>query len=226
MLSSHYPINQGTIDRTPSSTASSSFFRRTMRASDHYGEDSHDSASDQDELVGSTDMDDDDLSDTEEIQFTYCNNNSSGNIHPGDSSQDNELCPGPNDCCCASSNDNNNKNHALDNPESASDPNTTPCERHSTSRLRIHLCCWASAVAVSAFALLIWCPLYLQQLSDTSTALFDRPLNAYGALLSVLMLVTIGFFMATLSLRYFRNWDDVLVTVVPLPWKRLVRFDL
>lgn len=41
--------------------------------SDHYGDESQ-SASDQEELVGDTDIDDD-YSDTEEMQFTFCKTN-------------------------------------------------------------------------------------------------------------------------------------------------------
>lgn len=41
--------------------------------SDHYGDESQ-SASDQEELVGETDIDDD-YSDTEEMQFTFCKTN-------------------------------------------------------------------------------------------------------------------------------------------------------
>lgn len=41
--------------------------------SDHYGDESQ-SASDQEELVGETDVDDD-YSDTEEMQFTFCKTN-------------------------------------------------------------------------------------------------------------------------------------------------------
>lgn len=213
MLSSNQPINHHNSNhRTPPSTSSSSFFRRTMRSSDHYGEDSHDSASDQDELVGSTDMDDDDLSDTEEIQFTYCNNSSSAHLHPAD--EDNELCPGPSDCCCASSNAATSQ--SLNNPETAD----APCELHTTLQLRVKLCSWASAVAVSSLGLLVWFPLYLHQLSATSVSLGGRPLNAYGALLFIGLLVTVGFFGAFLVMASVRKWKAVRVMEVPLPWTR------
>lgn len=46
---------------------------RLIKMSDHYGDDSQ-SASDQEELVGETDIDDD-YSDTEEMQFTFCKSN-------------------------------------------------------------------------------------------------------------------------------------------------------
>lgn len=44
-----------------------------IKMSDHYGDESQ-SASDQEELVGETDIDDD-YSDTEEMQFTFCKSN-------------------------------------------------------------------------------------------------------------------------------------------------------
>lgn len=46
---------------------------RFIKMSDHYGDESQ-SASDQEELVGETDIDDD-YSDTEDMQFTFCQTN-------------------------------------------------------------------------------------------------------------------------------------------------------
>lgn len=199
----------------------SSFFQRTMRSADHYGEDSQDSASDQEELVCSTDLDDDDdLSDTEEIQFTYCNNSSNTHLHPADGNLDNELCTGPSDCCCAAAADISTGTQ-LDGSECVVDHSTTDCDRYySTRRNRVQLCGWAAALVASASALLIWSPLYLEQLSATSAALGDKPLNAYGALLFLGVAVTMGFFGATLVGAASRKWADVRVLAAPLPWKR------
>lgn len=209
----HHPhlTNNNNHIRTPSS---SSFFRRTM-SGDHYGGDESQSASDQDELVGSTDLDDDELSDTEEIQFTYCNSTTSLHHHPADS-LDNELCAGPDDCCCVANNSNNANSESSQHNDTAEH---SECDRSTMVQLRIKLCCWAAALAATAFALLVWSPLYLLQLSSTSAGLGERPLNAFGALLFVTSLTTVGFFVATLIAATARKWD-VKVYAMPLPWKR------
>lgn len=155
---------------------------------DHYGDESQ-SASDQEDLVGGTDFDDD-LSDTEELQFTYCKNSTIAIDEPDISVSTND---GINSYFCSNS--------------STSDE-TVP------QKSKLLLCCMVGMLFISALILLICFPLYFHQLN-----VGKNKHNAYGAMLYVSTLITSAFLLATLISSWILKWD-IKVHKLPLPWYR------
>lgn len=142
--------------------------------SDHYGDDSQ-SASDQEELVGETDIDDD-YSDTEEMQFTFC------------------------------------KTNIIDENSLDSNATSNGAQKHSIQSKLIFFG-MVVALFLSALALIICFPLYLQQLN-----VGDKK-NAYGALLFVSTLITLLLIVCAFVGWWILKWNVALYKL-PLPWKR------
>lgn len=142
--------------------------------SDHYGDESQ-SASDQEELVGETDIDDD-YSDTEEMQFTFC------------------------------------KSNIIDDNSLDTNAATNGTAKH-TIQSKLLFFGMVVALFLSAFALLICFPLYLQQLN------VGEKKTAYGALLFVSTLITLLLILSAFVGWWILKWNVALYKL-PLPWRR------
>lgn len=156
---------------------------------DHYGDDSP-SASDQEELVGATDFDDD-LTDVDDIPYNnYCNKQTN----------DQSLNGGGSDSGVVSGNE-----------QQQLQQQSTNCNEQ-TSKCRF----FGSIVAlfIATFALLICTPLYLQQL-----AVEGKKNNAYGAILFNSTAVAAIFIVAAAIVSYIAKWDIKLYKC-PISWKR------
>lgn len=156
---------------------------------DHYGDESQ-SASDQEDLVGGTDYDDD-MSDTEELQFTYCKNSTIALDEPDISASTNDEV---NSYFCNSS---------------------TTSDTKEPQKSKLILCCMVGMLFISALVLLICFPLYLHQLNVGG----EKKHNAYGAMLYISTLITSAFLLATLITSWILKWN-VKVHKLPLPWNR------
>lgn len=141
---------------------------------DHYGDESQ-SASDQDELVGNTDLEDE-LTDFDDVQFNYC------------------------------------KQSSAEQAASEMDGSSHCAEQKS----KIIFFGATIALFVTAFALLISFPLYLQQLSVEG-----KQNNAYGAILYTSALATVIIILITLTVSYAFKWNIQLLRP-PIQWKRWV----
>lgn len=152
---------------------------------DHYGDESQ-SASDQEELVGNTDLEDE-LTDFDDIQFNYCKQSTAENTINGMENGGNVDAT------------TNGAHHQYDVTEQKS---------------KILFFGATVALFLTAFALLICFPLYLQQLSVEG-----KQNNAYGAMLFVSSLVTIAFIGMTALVSYMFKWNIKLLKC-PIHWKR------
>lgn len=150
---------------------------------DNYGDDSQ-SASDQEELVGATDFDDD-MTDVDEQPYSnYCKTSNEDTLIGGSDS----------------------------GVGSGSDQHSTSAANEQQSKCRF----FGSTVALflSAFALLVCFPLYLQQL-----AVEGEKNNAYGAILYVSITVTAVLIAAAGLVSTIAKWD-IKWYKCPISWKR------
>lgn len=150
---------------------------------DHF--DDSPSASDQEELVGATDFDDD-LTDADDLPYSnYCK---TANERTSAAGSDSGVVSG------------------------SEQPSSGIADDQQPSKCRF----FGSIVAlfVTAFALLITFPLYLQQL-----AVEGKKNNAYGAILYVSTAVTAILILLAGCASYFGQWHTKLYKC-PISWKR------
>lgn len=144
-----------------------------------------DSASDQEELVGATDFDDD-LTDVDDL--TYSNYCKSSNERTGAGSADSGVGSGS------------------DQP--------SPCMSTDQQPSKWRFFGSIVALFVTALAMLITFPLYLQQLDVEG-----KKNNAYGAILYMSTVVTAVFVLLAFGASYFGKWTMKLYRC-PISWKR------
>lgn len=160
---------------------------------DHYGDESQ-SASDQEELVGNSDLDDD-LSDYDEVQFNnFCKPTSTENdLNAGESSAD------------QMSSQYKYRRQQQQNYD---------FENFYGHKSRIIFFIAMIALFLTAFALLLCFPLYIQQLSVEG-----KQNNAYGAILYTSTVITLIFLIIAVLISFLFKWD-VKLFKFPIEWKR------
>lgn len=160
---------------------------------DHYGDESQ-SASDQEELVGNSDLDDE-LTDYDDVQFNnFCK----------PSSTDNDLNAGENSSGQMSSQQKyrqqQQQNYDFD--------------QFYGHKSKILFFIAMIALLLTAFALLLCFPLYIQQLSVEG-----KQNNAYGAILYVSTVITMIFLIMAAIVSFLFKWD-VKLFKFPIAWRR------
>lgn len=158
---------------------------------DHYGDESQ-SASDQEELVGNSDLDDE-LSDYDEVQFnSFCKPTSTENeLNAGESSA-----------------------HMSSQQKYRHHQQNYDFDHFYGHRSKILFFIAMLALFLTAFALLLCFPLYLQQLSVEG-----KQNNAYGAILYASTVITLVFLITAGLVSFLCKWD-VKLFKFPIAWKR------
>lgn len=162
---------------------------------DHYGDESQ-SASDQEELVGNSDLEDE-LSDYDDVPFD--------NLCKQSTATENDLNSGAGECMNI---DPSTSHHKYNSQEMYDN------EHLYGHKSKIVLFIAMIALLLTAFALLICFPFYLQQL-----AVEGKQNNAYGAILFVSTVVTFVFMVIAALMSYLFKWDNKLLTF-PIVWTK------
>ena len=156
---------------------------------DHYGDESQ---SDQEELVGGTDLDDD-LTDLDEMQFNFCKPITNEN---------NKLT--------------DLEANATNNGQHTSQQQYANAQMHQFDEYVSKWRLFGGLVALflTTFALLIAFPFYLEQMSVEG-----KKNTAYGAILYVTTVVTVILIVVSGLASILFKWD-VKIYRIPIPWKQ------